>query len=171
MPPREVPLPAVARGRLFLHAMPGRRESLKDLWDGLDRLGVRVLVNLTSADETRARSPEYATALVRGTVPCEVWRLPMADDRAPGHDADFERLLRRVADGLRHGHSYLVHCNAGIGRTGTVATGVLMLLGVPIADALMAVQAAGSGPVNADQRSVLVRLADRLARPAEGPLV
>jgi protein-tyrosine phosphatase len=160
---REVSLPAGARGRLFLHGMPGRGEKLQDLWDGLDRLGVGVILNLTSDAETRARSPQYAEAIARGTVPCDVWRLPMVNDGAPDHEADFERLLRQMADGLRQGTAYLVHCNAGIGRTGTVATGVLMLLGVPLAEALKTIQAAGSGPITIDQRSVLTRLAGRLA--------
>jgi protein-tyrosine phosphatase len=161
---REVSLPAGTSGRLFLHGMPGRREKLQDLWDGLDRLGVGVIVNLTSDDETRARSPEYAEALARGTVPCDVWRLPMVDEAGPRHDGDFEQLLRRMAEGLRQGTSYLIHCNAGIGRTGTAATGVVMLLGLPLAEALRAVQAAGSGPITADQRGVLTRLASRLVR-------
>jgi protein-tyrosine phosphatase len=168
---REVLLPAGARGRLFLHGMPGRREKLQDLWDGLGRLGVGVILNLTSEAETRLRSPEYAEAIAHGRVPCDVWRLPMANDGAPDHDAEFERLLRRVADGLRHGTAYLVHCNAGIGRTGTVAAGVLMLLGVPLVEALQTVQAAGSGPISIDQRNVLTRLASRLTPPRGGPLV
>src|SRR5688500_8789998 len=121
MQSREVVLPAGARGRLLLHAMPGRRETLPDLRVRLGRLGASLILNLTSDAETRLRSPEYADAIAQGRVPCDVWRLPMANDGAPGHDARFERLLRQVADGLRHGTTYLVHCNAGIGRTGTVA--------------------------------------------------
>jgi protein-tyrosine phosphatase len=168
---REVVLPEGVRGRLFLHGMPGRRETLDDLWRALRAAGVGVMLNLTSDAETRARSPEYAEALARGTVPCDAWRLPMIDDGGPGHEADCERLLRAMADGLRHGRACVIHCNAGVGRTGTAAAGVLLLLGVPLAGALKAVHAAGSAPVTLDQRALLTRLAARLAHPGGAPLV
>jgi protein-tyrosine phosphatase len=144
--------------------MPGRREALEDLWERVGRCRVNVIVNLTSEGETRTRSPRYAEALAGGTVPCDVWQLPIIDDGVPDVDADFEKLLRRIADGLRRGASYLVHCNAGVGRTGTVATGILMVVGVPIGQALRTVQAAGSGPSTHEQRAILTRLAGRLSR-------
>jgi protein-tyrosine phosphatase len=168
---REVSVPAGIRGRLFLHGMPGRRESLKDLWDALARLGVGVMLNLTSEAETGSRSPLYAQAIAAETVPCDLWRLPMADYTAPNDDAEFERTLRRVAGALREGTGVLVHCNAGIGRTGTVASGVLMILGQPLARALSDVKQAGSAPVTADQLEALSRLAGRLARPRNRPPV
>jgi protein-tyrosine phosphatase len=168
---REVTLPAGIRGRLFLHGMPGRRERLEELWAALDRLGVGVVLNLTSDAETGSRSPAYAQAIAAETVPCDLWRLPMADYAAPNDDAEFERTLRRVASALREGAGVLVHCNAGIGRTGTVASGILMLLGQPLARALSDVKQAGSAPVTADQLEALSRLAGRLARPLDRPLV
>lgn len=164
MPLREVPLPAGIGGRLFLDGMPGRREPLAQLWDRLAQVRVGVILNLTSELETSSRSPDYARAIATDTVPCEVWRLPTADETGPGNDAEFERTLRRVAAALRAGTGVLVHCNAGIGRTGTVATGVLLVLGLPLTTALGTVQAAGSGPVSDDQRRVLTRLAGRLMR-------
>ena len=168
---REVALPAGIRGRLFLHGMPGRRERLAELWEALARLGVTVMLNLTSDAETGSRSPVYAEAIATDTVPCDVWRLPMADYTAPTDDAEFERTLRRVATALRDGAGVLVHCNAGVGRTGTVASGVLMLLGQPLTRALSVVRQAGSAPVTADQLEALHRLAGRLVRPPDRPPV
>ena len=168
---REVSLPAGIRGRLFLHGMPGRRERLGELWDALAQLGVGVILNLTSDVETGSRSPVYSQAIAAETVPCDLWRLPMADYTAANDDAEFERTLRRVAGALREGAGVLVHCNAGIGRTGTVASGVLMMLGQPLARALSDVKQAGSAPVTADQLEALSRLAGRLVRSRKGPPV
>ena len=49
------------------------------------------------------------------------------------------------------GQQVLLHCAAGIGRTGTVAACVLKHLGLPAALALARVRAAGSNPQSALQ--------------------
>jgi len=51
----------------------------------------------------------------------------------------------------------LVHCAAGIGRTGTVAACLLKRLGVPTAVALRRVREAGSNPESALQSGLIER--------------
>lgn len=162
---RSVALPGGVEGRLYLHSMPGRYEPLDDTWRQVRELKVSAIVNLTEDEEARRRSPAYAQALAEGTVPCEVWPIPVQDFGAPEDDAPFLDAARRVAASLRSGHAVLVHCGAGIGRTGTFAVAVLMALGMTPANALWAVGTTGSGPEGPAQEGLLGRLETALKEP------
>jgi len=62
--------------------------------------------------------------------------------------ARFRAALAALAARLRAGAVVLVHCQAGIGRTGTTAACLLRELGLDTEAALGRVRAAGSGPEN-----------------------
>jgi len=72
----------------------------------------------------------------------------------------YRRLILQVVDSLRAGTNVLAHCGAGIGRTGTLAACVLVVFGVPVAEALETVHAAGSYPERPEQ----LELVDWVAR-------
>jgi protein-tyrosine phosphatase len=63
----------------------------------------------------------------------------------------FRQAVEQVASSLVLGQHVLLHCAAGIGRTGTVAACVLKDLGLPAATALARVREAGSNPQSALQ--------------------
>lgn len=69
---RRVDLAARVPGRLLLHSMPGRYESLENVWTQVRNEGVRVIVCLAEKDELHEKSSEYAQALEAGIVPCLV---------------------------------------------------------------------------------------------------
>ena len=154
---REVALHQSAVGRLFLHSMPGRNEPLAEVWQQVQAQGITAIVNLAPAEEVQKKSPEYAKAIATETIPCEVWPLPVPDFAAPTDDASFSQLAHRVAAALRAGQAILIHCGAGIGRTGTVAVAALLALGSPIGEARRLVRAAGSGPEVPGQEAALER--------------
>ena len=56
---------------------------------------------------------------------------------------------------LRAGESVLLHCAAGLGRTGTAAACVLKALGLETREALQRVREAGSNPQNAEQSGLV----------------
>jgi protein-tyrosine phosphatase len=152
---REVTLAGLAAGRLLLHSIPGQREALEALWAEAKREKVHAIVRLTEMHETRFRSPLYAAALESNTVPFTVLACEIPDHGVPTEPDVFWSLARNVASRLRAGEVILVHCNAGIGRTGTFAAAVLLALGHPVDMAIRAVSGAGSSPETEEQAALI----------------
>lgn len=143
---RQVRLPAGVHGSLLLHSMPGRFEPLELAWKEIHAEGVQVIVNLAQPAEISRKSPAYARALQNGQVPCEVISFPVQDYGIPGSLEAFWELALGLAQRLEAGDRILVHCAAGVGRSGSLATCVLAALGEKPAVAAKAVRAAGSQP-------------------------
>jgi protein-tyrosine phosphatase len=152
---RNVRLPVDIRGKLYLHSMPGRHEALA-------RVGVSAIITLAPLDEVRKKSPEYADAIESGYVPCYIRPLPVKDYQGPDNDEAFHRAAVDVANWLRQGKNVLVHCGAGIGRTGMFTVAVLMSLGLPNEEAQLVAGAAGSAPESESQHEALRKIATLL---------
>ena len=160
-PFRSVRLPAGVGGRLLLHSLPGRWEPLDEFRDASERRSVSTIVCLVPEREIAEKSPDYLAALRRGDLREEVWRLPIEDYQAPEDRDAFARLLDRAVARLRAGETVLVHCAAGIGRTGTFAAGVLVRLGLALDEAAARVRDAGSHAENPVQAGALARISPR----------
>lgn len=157
----EIPLPAVP-GRLWLcgkHAIgPGPRLVL-------DRIGVddAHIVCLVHRHEIADRYPEYVRWL--DTSDDRTW-FPIPDLSAPPFD-ELLVLCRSVADLIASGRNVVAHCAAGMGRAGTLAVAVSMILGTPAERALAEVRAArpGAGPEVGEQLSSISDLEKWLGGP------
>lgn len=152
---RPLALPAGVAGALWLHAMPGRFEPWSDFLAEAARRRLDRMLCLTSLDEVAALSPPYAQAIGQGTLPCRWEQLVVRNFGLPLDEAGFRERVQAVAAALAGGESVLMHCAAGIGRTGTVAACVLKQLGWPAQQALQEVIAAGSNPQNAQQSGLV----------------
>ena len=154
---RSVKLPDSISGHLLLHSMPGRHES----WDAFiveaRRANLDTIICLTPEEEIERKSPSYAAARAAKRLPCGVENFVIPDLRAPTETEKktFRTFVGNLADALRTGKICLVHCAGGIGRTGTVATCLLLELGVQFDEAKYKVEHAGSYPEVAEQEDFI----------------
>jgi protein-tyrosine phosphatase len=85
--------------------------------------------------------------------------LPVRDMCAP--DDDFDTRWRvegpRLCDVLKADGRFVVHCWAGLGRTGTVAARLLTEFGVPPESAILQVRNARPGAIQSLQQEIYVR--------------
>lgn len=125
----------------------------------LARVGADTIVCLNQAHELVDRYPHYLDWL-RSNVPDRAVWFPVPDLHAPSAD-EARPFLDELLDRLRLGHGLVVHCGAGIGRAGTTAAALLVLAGMPLADALAHVRAhrPAAGPEVGAQRSLVEELA------------
>jgi protein-tyrosine phosphatase len=155
VPFRPVPLPEPVVGALWLHAMPGRREPWEKFLAEARRTRLTLLVCLTPRHELASLSPAYDKALRQGTLPMRWLQLPMQDLGLADNFDLFQAGIENIAQGVTSGDVALLHCAAGIGRTGTAAACLLKRLGLPREQALQRIRAAGSSPESAAQSGLV----------------
>jgi protein-tyrosine phosphatase len=141
---RRVNLPARIPGKLLLHSMPGRFETIERAWQQVKSEAVDAIVCLAEKYEIRLKSSAYAVALETGTVPCSVLPLEIREGGVPEDRNRFWALVNEVANRLQSGEVVLIHCAGGLGRTAMFAISVLLALGEPMNEAESVVSRAGS---------------------------
>ena len=152
---RPVVLPPDIPGTLWLSSMPGRQDAWESFEAEARRAGLALIVCLTPLREVAELSPEYRAALAQSRLPCRWLNLPIPNFGLPHDLPMFRREIGQIGDELRAGRAVMLHCAAGLGRTGTAAACVLKALGLPEAEALGRVREAGSNPQNASQSGLV----------------
>jgi protein-tyrosine phosphatase len=152
---RPVKLTPQVPGSLWLGSMPGRFETWSAFEAQAQRARLALVVCLTPRGELAELSPTYHAAVVQGRVPFRWQHLPMPNFGVPAEPAAFRQEVQQIAAALRQGDAVLLHCAAGIGRTGSAAACVLKALGLPTEEALQRVRDAGSNPQNAQQSGLV----------------
>lgn len=154
-----VPLPAAVPGQLWLcgkHAIaPDPTAAIAEVG------GSATVVCLVERHELSDRYPDYVDWLDAAGHDTAIWQ-PIHDLHAPA-EPQAAALVDELAERLRSGATLLVHCGAGIGRTGTIAICVLIGLGLDQATAERVVAEArpGAGPEVGAQRELVAWLAQR----------
>jgi protein-tyrosine phosphatase len=152
---REVKLPKNVSGQLYLHSMPGRYEAWSDFATTAKQHKVNLIVCLAPEDEIEMKSPSYANAIKNDELCFSIERFPIPDYGVPQDQEQYAAFVTRIAKSLRSGHKILVHCGAGIGRTGTFAICLLLALGPNRIQAEKATHNAGSQPETDEQRKLV----------------
>jgi protein-tyrosine phosphatase len=143
---RSIELPDHIPGKIYLHSMPGYYEKYELAFSELSEKKIQTVISFTSLDEIRMKSPDYAKAIEAGSLPFTSISFPIRDFSVPDDREAYLRLVKETAGSIMGGESVLVHCAAGIGRTGMFAASVLLALGLKKPDALARVWAAESEP-------------------------
>ena len=150
----EIGLPGVG-GTLWLSSMPGRFEPWPSFLAEADAARIALVLCLTPRHEIQHNAPAYHAALDEGGLPFRWLQLPMQDFGLAARLDAYRAGIEAAGKALRGDESVLLHCAAGIGRTGTAAACLLKHLGLPTAVSLQRVRDAGSNPESAQQSGLV----------------
>jgi protein-tyrosine phosphatase len=142
--------------------MCGKHAIGPDVGAALERAnGATTVVCLNERHELDERYPAYVRWLDANVGGAAIWH-PIADLHVPTLDAA-SGLVASIVGRLDGGNNVLMHCAAGIGRTGATAAMVAIARGFSVAEALDIVARSRpmAGPEVGAQRDLVNAYADR----------
>jgi hypothetical protein len=153
----EIPLPGT-EGRLWLC---GKHYVGPDPDHALRTLHADAVVCLCEEFELNERFPDYVRWLRAHSPDRAIWS-PIPDLHAPTVDGAMT-LIEALRQRLDRGDGLLMHCAAGIGRSGTMAAALLITMGMSAADAITHVSSHRpmAGPEEGAQSALLGAVAER----------
>jgi protein-tyrosine phosphatase len=152
---RNVELNNTNTGKLYLHSMPGRYEDINDFMDEIRQCNITTIICLTGKDEIKQKSPQYHEFLEKEDKGINIRTFPIEDYGIPTNREEYICFVRTIAEIFQNNENILVHCAAGIGRTGLFAISLLIILGFERDDANIIIRNASSGPETNEQQALI----------------
>ncbi|MBX2880537.1 MAG: dual specificity protein phosphatase family protein, partial [Granulosicoccus sp.] len=114
------PIISIDEGQLAVMAAPPGGASLPGAIAGLRTLRIRKVVSLLEPDESQklALHDESSECRSQGIV---YENYPIADYQVPDSMEQFSKFNCTLVQGVQKGVNTVIHCRAGIGRSGLVA--------------------------------------------------
>lgn len=134
MTPKMYYVQKVGLGYLAVMAKPMCGALVEEEFSGLAELGVMQIVSLLETAE------QDETGLANEKELCEKNNIkfisyPIKDHYLPASVTEFSQVTKTIYNEITEGMNTVIHCRAGIGRTGMVAAGVLLHATVEAIDA------------------------------------
>lgn len=115
----------IGKGFFAIMARPSLDENDPESVVNISRLGIKLVVSLLETNEARIlgldAERELAKALGMGFV-----SFPIPDMGIPTSVEEFASLSKMLMKQVNAGVNTLIHCHAGIGRSGLMAAGILL---------------------------------------------
>lgn len=166
--------PVPLAGRIGMTLAPGKRNMgmtahwQRDLAIDLDRLRdcyqPNLLVSLIESHEfDLLKIPDlFEQAEARGM---QVRHFPIPDFGVPRSIAPFAELVEDILAAAKDGKTIVIHCKAGLGRSGLVAASCLVALGATPNEAFQLVRRSRPGTIETAEQEAFVHRFGAIAKP------
>lgn len=156
-------IPGPWRGRLAIAPRPRGGDWLGDEASALRRAGIDVVVSLLEDDEAAELDLDEERQAAENQAISFI-SLPIPDRGVPASAEAAISAIGAIVAQLDAGKNVAVHCRQGIGRSGLVASGVLMSSGIKADEAMQIVSSARgiSVPETPEQRRWIEELPSRV---------
>ena len=146
MKPKLFWIPGRWRGRLAVATRPRGGDWLEDEISSWRKAGLDVVISLLEENEAE----QFELGRERAVTESKGLRFvsfPIPDRGVPASTREALALFNSIAAALEEGQNVAVHCRQGIGRSGLIATGVLLTSGMGVEKAIEAVSTARGATV------------------------
>lgn len=124
----------IGSGFLAVMAKPVSGEWVEEEFSGLSNEGIINIVSLLESHEMYEVGLQNEKELTEKNG-MNFYSLPIKDRGLPESISEFRSFTKKIYNEVNEGNSTVIHCRAGIGRTGIVAASVLMHHGFEASEA------------------------------------